>query len=89
MNMWFCCAAMVLTVLGTVGGTIVTMCLFGINHPECSFSVQDATPICHGVFMIAQGMSSRIMWSLARKHRGQLKQLQAAEKDIELSSGSS
>ena len=87
MNMWFCYAALGLTLLGTIGETIVAMFLYKVNFSGWAFSVQVATPILHVVFMVAQSMSSKIMWTLGRKHQRQLKQLQAAGRDIEMASG--
>ncbi|KAF2625679.1 hypothetical protein BU25DRAFT_472984 [Macroventuria anomochaeta] len=86
MNMWFCYAAMILTILGTISETIVTISFYKLNFLEWSFSVQVATLILRVVFMVAQEMSLRMMRKLAEKHRNHLKQLQAIEKDIELSS---
>lgn len=88
LNMCLCYTAMALTLLGSVGETIVAMDLFGIDFSAWSTAVHWATPISHVLFMIAQGCSSWIMFSLGRKHQRQLKQLKAAEKDIE-SSGAS
>ncbi|KAH6644438.1 hypothetical protein C7974DRAFT_408117 [Boeremia exigua] len=82
MNMWLCYIAMVLTILGTVGETIVAMYFYGIHMSGWSRAVQFATPFCHVAFMIAQGFSSKIMWTLARKHKRQLEPLEAAEKNI-------
>ncbi|KAJ8112339.1 hypothetical protein OPT61_g5270 [Boeremia exigua] len=73
MNMWFCYAAMILTILGTVSETIVAMYLYCINISGWSTAVQWATPICHVIFMVAQGFSSNIMYKLARKHSRRLK----------------
>jgi hypothetical protein len=67
LNMWLCYTATGLTILGTVGETIVTMYLFGINFKSWSIVVQVTTPIFHVVFVIAQGFSSRIMWDIGRK----------------------
>jgi hypothetical protein len=88
MNMWFCYAALALTVLGTIGETIVAMFLYGINFSAWPLSIQIVTPICHVLFAVAQGFSSKIMWSLGRKHRGQLDKLGHSEKDAELGSSS-
>ncbi|KAJ4992967.1 hypothetical protein SVAN01_01671 [Stagonosporopsis vannaccii] len=83
MNMYLCVAAVVLTILGTIGETIVAFFLYGINMQDWSLSVKVATPFCHVVFMCAQGYSSWIMLSLARKHRRKLKELVGAQ-DIEM-----
>ena len=88
MNMWFCYAALALTVLGTIVETIVAMFLYGINFSAWPLSIQIVTPICHVLFAVAQGFSSKIMWSLGRKHRGQLDKLGHSEKDAELGSSS-
>ena len=86
MNMWFCYAAMVLTVIGTVGETIIAMYLYGVNVTGWPEAIQWATPICHVVFMFAQGYSSLIMWKLARKHKEKLQKPETVEKDTEASS---
>ncbi|KAF2997619.1 hypothetical protein E8E13_004106 [Curvularia kusanoi] len=83
MNMWFCYTAMVLTVIGTVGETIVTMYLYGINFSAWSLPLQITTPICHVLFAAAQISSSKIMWALGRKHQEQLIQHGTADRDVE------
>lgn len=88
MNMWFCYAALALTVLGTIVETIVAMFLYGINFSAWPLSIQIVTPICHVLFAVAQGFSSKIMWSLGRKHQGQLDKLGHSERDAELGSSS-
>jgi len=88
MNMWFCYAALALTVLGTIGETIVAMYLYGINFSAWPLSIQIVTPICHVLFAVAQGFSSKIMWDLGRKHQGQLDQLGQCVRDTELGNSS-
>lgn len=78
--MRLCYAACSLTVLGTIGETIVAMYLFGINHKAWSIAIQCVTPISHALFVGAQLTSSWIMWKLARKAERQLKQLGDEEK---------
>lgn len=84
-NMRFCLVAMMLTILGTLGETVVAFYLYGINMEKWSEAVTWATPFCHVVFMLAQLYSSFIMLSLARKHRRKLNELAAAGQDIEMS----
>lgn len=86
LNMWLCRIACALTILGTVGETIVAMYLFGINHKAWSLAIQIVTPISHFVFGWAQLTSSSIMWKLARKSQKQLTQLRNEEKYAESSS---
>jgi hypothetical protein len=88
MNMWFCYAALALTVLGTIAETIVAMFLYGVNFSAWPLSVQIAAPICHVLFAVAQGFSSNVMWNLGRRHQGQLINLGYAERDAELGSSS-
>jgi len=85
MNMCSCLAAVILTAIGTVGETVVAFFLYGINMHDWPLSIKIATPICHIVFMCAQGYSSWIMLSLARKHNRKLKGLASAEVDVEMS----
>lgn len=79
--MCFCMAAVILTAIGTVGETIVAFFLYGINMHDWPLPIKIATPICHIVFMCAQGYSSWIMLSLARKHK---RKLASAEADVEM-----
>lgn len=81
-NMWFCYAAVVLTGLGTVGETIVALYMYGVNFQGWSTPIQVVTPVCHVVFMLAQIYSSRIMWVLARKHRGMLRRRDEEERVV-------
>jgi hypothetical protein len=81
LNMRLCYAACALTLLGTVGETVVAMYLFGINHKAWSTAIQWVTPISHALFVWAQLSSSLIMWKLARKAERQLKRPSDEEKD--------
>ncbi|KAJ4329665.1 hypothetical protein N0V87_010674 [Didymella glomerata] len=81
LNMRLCYAACALTLLGTVGETVVAMYLFGINHKAWSTTTQWVTPISHALFVWAQLSSSLIMWKLARKAERQLKRPSDEEKD--------
>ena len=83
MNMWFCYAAMGLTILGTVGETIVALYMYGVNFAGWSTPIQIVTPICHVLFMCAQAYSSKIMWILAGKHRRQLGLSDEPERGVE------
>ncbi|RYZ83506.1 MAG: hypothetical protein EOP04_19840 [Proteobacteria bacterium] len=83
LNMWLCYTALVLTVIGTVGETVVAMYLYGINFAGWSTAVQWSTPISHVVFVVAQGCSSRIMFILGKRHQRALKQLVATDKEID------
>lgn len=80
LNMRLCYAACALTVLGTIGETLVAMFLFGINHRAWSVAIQCVTAISHALFAWAQLSSSLIMWKLARKAASQLEQVTDEEK---------
>ncbi|KAF3034384.1 hypothetical protein E8E12_002281 [Didymella heteroderae] len=82
-NMWLCYTAFGLTVVGTLGETIVALYLYGINFKAWSTAIQCVTPISHGLFAWAQLSSSKIMWILARKAERQLRQQGDQGKDAE------